>query len=213
MNTSRIWALGTGVAIVGIVAAAVGLGVQPQLAAASAADSSTKQVQTQNATTQIELAGLSRLAATQSTLEATNGKLGSAVTGSLRLSTFSRQLRNAAALDGVTLVSLSPSTAITYAAAPAAADSTSTTTTTSTKSGAAPGDFGRTSPLITAANFTLIPVTVTVTGDEAASMQFASDAQHLNRLFAVDTVGYTAASTDGTVSTTTISGTIYALKH
>lgn len=207
MNASRIWTLGAVVAIVAIVAGAVGLGVQPQLAAASAADAATVQAQAQNGTTQIELARLSKLAATQSTLDATNSTLGSAITGSLRLSTFSRQVRDTAVLDGVKLVTLSPGDATPYT--PAAASSSAESSTTA--SGAAAGQFGRTSTQITAANFTLIPVTITVSGTESAAIQFASDVQHMNRLFAVDTVTY-SKGTEGSPSTT-ISGSIYALKH
>lgn len=216
MNPARIWALGAGVAIVAIAAAAVGLGVQPELAAASAADASAAAARTQSSTTQIELARLSRLAATESSLEATDSKLASAITGSLRLSTFSRQVRATAAIDGVKLMTLSPGEATPYA--PVGADAAaSTASSTSTKTPAAevvePGDFGKTSALVTAANFSIIPVTITVTGDEAGSVQFASDLQHMNRLFAVDTVGFASATADDTLPTTTISGTIYALKH
>jgi Tfp pilus assembly protein PilO len=216
VNTSRIWTLGAVIAVVAIIAAGFGLGVQPQLAAASAADSSTTQAQSQNSTTQVELAQLARLAATQSTLEATNATLGSAVTGSLRLSSFSRQVRTVAALDGVTLISLSPATAKPYAAAPsgtAAASTASTASTTSTTTASAtPGEFGKVDALITPTNFVLIPITITVSGEEAAAVQFASDAQHLNRLFAVDTVDFATGNAAGVAPTTTISGSIYALK-
>ena len=217
MNASRVWTLGAVVAIVAIVGAAIGLGVQPQLAAASAADAATSQANAQSSTARIELARLSRLAATQSALEATNAKLGSAITGSLRLSTFSQQVRDTATLDGVTLVSLNPGTAKQYAPVLVAAAPAATASSASTPAAAAaapartPGQFGTASPLITAANYTLIPVTVTVSGTEAASVQFASDLQHLSRLFAVDTVSY-AAGTGGTAPSTTISGSIYALK-
>ena len=57
-----------------------------------------------------------------------------------------------------------------------------------------------------------IPVTVSVTGNEAAAVQFASDVQHQARLFAVNTVTY-SAGTDGLPSTTILSGAIYALKR
>jgi Tfp pilus assembly protein PilO len=211
MNASRAWTLGAVLAIVVILGAAFGLGVQPQLAAASVADAATRQADSQSSTTRMELARLSRLAATQSTLEATNAKLGSAITGSLRLNTFSQQVRDIASLDGVTLISLNPGTAKPYAPAPATTAAASTSSKAPAAAPVTPGQFGKTSPLITAANYTLIPVTVAVSGSEAASIQFASDVQHLNRLFAVDTVSY-AAGTGGTPPTTTISGNIYALK-
>jgi type II secretory pathway pseudopilin PulG len=214
MNPARIWTLGAVVAIVAIAAGAVGLGVQPQLASAAVADAATIQARSQSGATQVELARLSRLAATQSTLEVTNSKLGSAITGSLRLNTFSQQVRDTAALDGVALVSLSPAAAIAYVPAGAALTPAATTGSKAPAAAAVtPGQFGKTNPLITAADFTLIPVTVTVSGAEAAAVQFASDVQHMNRLFAVNTVGYTAGTADGAAPTTTISGNIYALKN
>ena len=215
MNASRAWTLGAVLAIVVILGAAFGLGVQPQLAAASVADAATRQADSQSSTTRVELARLSRLAATQSTLEVTNAKLGSAITGSLRLNTFSQQVRDIASIDGVTLISLNPGTAKPYAAAPVTTAAATTSSSSSTTPAAAPvvtpGQFGKTSPLITAADYTLIPVTIAVSGSEAASVQFASDVQHLSRLFAVDTVSFTAG-TGGTPPATTISGNIYALK-
>lgn len=221
MNTSRVWTLGAVAAVVVVVAGAVGLGVQPALAAASAAESSTQQTDAQSATAQVELARLSRLSALSSDLEATNNRYRRAVTGSLRLSTFSQQVRDTAALDGVTLVSLDPGTAKPYAplaapvAAPAASSSSATPAPGATAAPTAPvitpGQFGGTSPLITAGNFTVIPVTVSVTGTESASVQFASDLQHMNRLFAVDTVSYTLG-TNGQPSATILSGSIYALQ-
>lgn len=212
MNTSRIWTLGAVVAILAIAAGAFSLGVQPQLAAAAVADASTAQTRGQSSTTEVELARLSRLAATESTLEATNSKLGSAITGSLRLSTFSQQVRATAALDGVTLIALSPAVATPYVPAASTSASSATSGKTAAAGTGTPGQFGKTSPLITAGNFSLIPVTVTVTGTEASAVQFASDVQHLNRLFAVDTVSYSVGAADGTPPTTTISGSIYALK-
>ncbi|MBW4042761.1 MAG: hypothetical protein HIU86_11680 [Acidobacteria bacterium] len=220
MNANRIWTLGAVVAVVGILAAGFGLGVQPQLAAAATADAATAQTNTQIATTQVELARLSRLAATQTTLEATDSKLGSAVTSTLRLSTFSRQVRAIAALDGVTLTSLDPSTAKPYAPLVAATAGTTSSTssgaatsTTAAPAATTPGSFGKTNALITPANFAIIPVSITVTGPEAAALQFASDAQHLTRLFAASNVTFAAGTSTGEPATTTVSGSIYALQR
>lgn len=224
MSSSRLWLLGAVVAIAVIVVGALGLGVQPALAAATAADASTAQVQQASAASSLQLARLARGAAKQADLEAENSRLGSAVTGSLRMNTFSRQVRSTAATDGVDVTALSVSEPLLYApvAAPAAAASTpsaspSPSSSASAAAASAPavpvssGIFGKTDPLITPADFTVIPVSITVTGTEAASIAFAQDVQQMSRLFAVDTVTY-AKGSQGTPPTTTVSGNIYALK-
>jgi hypothetical protein len=224
VNPSRIWTLGAVVVIVAICGGAVGLGVQPSLAAAAAADASTAQVEQTDNATQIELARLAKLAASQSALQQQENRLASAVTGSLRLTTFSKQLRDAAALDNVKITSLQTSAGTAYIPPVAAPATASTPTSSSTPSPSAtpsvaaapvadPGRFGKTDPAITAANFVVIPVTVVVTGNEAASVAFAQDVQHLSRLFAVDTVTYAKAVDGSELPTTTVSGTIYALKR
>ncbi|MGT2425932.1 hypothetical protein [Amnibacterium kyonggiense] len=222
MNPSRLWLLGAVAAIAAILAAAIGLGVQPALASAAAADASTAQAEQATAASGLRLAHLAKAAAKQSDLETQNSLYGSAVTSSLRMNTFSRQVRNTAALDGVQVTALSVSNPLVYVpvvAAPVAAAATPSASASPAPAAAAPataadssGVFGKTDPLITGADFTVIPVTLTVSGGEAASIAFAQDLQHMSRLFAVDTVTY-AKGNQGTPPATTISGNIYALKR
>ncbi|GAA4749633.1 hypothetical protein GCM10025783_22450 [Amnibacterium soli] len=228
MNPSRIWTLGAIVAVVAILGAAFGLGVQPSLAAASAADASAQQVQQTNTATQAEIGRLSRSAAKQSELDQQNAFVGRAVTGSLRWNTFSTQIRDTAAQDGVKIVSLGTGDPTDYVApvaaspaggAAAPAPTASATPSPGTTPVAAPvldpaqtGLFGKTDPLISGANLVVIPVTVSVSGSEESSIAFAQDVQRMTRLFAVNNVTYTKGTDSGDPPTTTISGTIYALR-
>lgn len=226
MNTARIWTFGAVLAIVAIVGAALALGVAPQLQAASAADAQTQQTVTQNAALQADVARLTRVAAQQETLDATDLRLRRAVPSTLKLNTFSRGLRDIAALDGVTIEAFAPSIGMAYSApadahpvvaAPAAG--TTATPAPTASAAAAPqaavapvvsGWFGQTDPLITSADLTVVPVTLVVAGPAAAVQTFASDVQRADRLFAVS--GFTTTSTEG-VTTANITGTIYALQR
>lgn len=225
MNPFRIWSLGAGLATVAILGATTLLWVQPQLGAAADADASTAQVVKQNAATSLELGRLSRAAADQANLDATEAGLEKAVPSSLKLNTFSRQLRTTAILDGVTIQSLAPDTGVPYSvsgagapapAASAAAPVAAATATSSAVAGAATGAapvtkspwFGKTDPLITGANLTVVPVTVVVTGSESAVLQYASDVQELDRLFTVASVNTTTA--EG-LTTATLTGSIFSL--
>jgi hypothetical protein len=220
MNRYRLWTVGAIVAIVAIVGAAIGIGVEPSLAATAAADASTSAARQANVRTLAELSRLAGLGAKQSALVEQNGRLGYAVTGSLRWNTFSRQVRGAAAADGVQITALTSAEAADYvpptrvggttAATPAPSASTTTTPAPATTSAATPGQFGTANALITGSDFVVIPVTVAVTGDQASSFAFVQDLQQMNRLFAVDNVTYSTGS--GAAPSTTISGNIYALR-
>lgn len=230
MNPTRIWTLGAVIAVIAVIGGAVGLGVQPQLAAASAAKAATTQTAGQNAATQLELARLSRVAAKQSDLQTDADNLRWAIPRTLQLSTFATQLRSVAALDGVQITSLAPGDATPYAApvaAPVAATSTTTSSTatpspsasaaaestTTAGTTADPGWFGKIDPAITATNFLVIPVTIIVTGEESAGLAFTEDAQRMRRLFVADTVTFQEGADADSVPTTTISGEMYALKR
>jgi hypothetical protein len=235
MNPARIWTIGAAVAVIAVLGIAFGLGVQPQLAAASVAKAATAQTEAQIDTTQAELAGLSRAAAKQADLQADADDLRWAIPRTLQLSTFSQQLRNVAALDGVKITGITTAPAVPYvsgvsAAVPAAtavAGAQPTPAPTATPAAATaeasaeaaagtsadPGWFGKTNPLVSKANFLVIPVTIIVSGDEAGGLAFAEDAQRMRRLFVADTVTFEQSAGGDTPSTTTIAGNMYALKR
>lgn len=222
MNTSRAWTAGTVVAIIAIFGAAGALGVQPHLAAAAAADTSARATDAQNSATGIEITKLSRAAATQSTLEARETSLEAAVPPGLRMNALSKMLFDAAALDNVRIEGFAPTTPVLYA--PPVATVTPVTAPTPAPSAsptAAPvpaviapdgksGWFGKTNPLITPANFTVVPVTVTVKGAASDVVAFATHAQQQPRLFAVTTFTTTRSESDGS-TTGVLAGYVYTL--
>lgn len=224
MTTARLWTLGAVVAVLALIGGAIGLGVQPLLAAAATADASTTAAHAQNDGLRLELAKLSRVAATQSALEAQSAALTTAIPEKLKLNTFTRDLRDTAALDGVVIQSIVPATGSAYAApassvqAAAPAPSASAAPAASAAPSVAPAPvaavkspwFGKTDPLITGANFVVVPVTIIVTGTDAATLAFASDVQQMGRLFAVSSV--TSATTEG-VTNVSIVGAMYALER
>lgn len=227
MKASQLWTVGAVVAVLAVQGGAFGLGVQPRLAAAATADQQTMTTRSQNAAISAQLASLSRVAAKESDLRAADAVLEKRMPSSLKLNTFSRELRNIAALDGVTIESLVPSAGTDYAApnggttAVSATPATPAPTPTASASAApAPAAaaasaeatkspyFGATDPSITGQNFTVVPVTVVVTGSATAVLAFARDAEHIDRLFAV--TGYSSTADSGQ-TTATLSGSIYAL--
>jgi len=223
MNTNRTWTLGAVVAILAVFGAAVGLGVQPHLAAAAAADQSAASADAQNQATGVEVARLSRAAASESKLEATAADLQAAVPPGLRMNSLSKMLQDAAALDGVTIQAFTPAAPVVYAppatsAAPTdagaapAPSSTASATPAPTATAVTPDPkspwFGVTDPLVTPADFTVIPVTVTVRGAASGVTAFATDAQQLRRLFAVTTVTTTRNDADGS-TTGVLAGYVY----
>jgi hypothetical protein len=225
MNATRLWTLGAVVAVVAILGGAFGLGVQPHLAAAAEADRSAASATTQNSATELEIARLTKVAAKQPALEATDRALRIKVPDVLRMNSLSRMLRNTAALDGVEVEAFTPGNPTAYApvssdgstttsSAPASSSSSTPAPTASATPAAVPADpkspwFGTTDPAITVTNFTVIPLTVTVTGPQRGVLAFASDAQEMERLFAVSTVS--TVVDDSGLTTGVISGYVYTL--
>lgn len=198
----RIWGLVSGAAIVAVLAGGWFVGVQPQLAAADTSTQTAVGQEAQNQVTRVKLAGLAKAAAKVDAMTAQNAVLLKSVPTILKPNTFIRRVSEVAALDGVTVMSVAPGLAVPYSApAPVAA------------AGAAPAPaLAATAPSITAANFTVVPVTVIVTGDADSALQFAHDIQNDERTFAV--TGYqTAKAEDSADVTATLNGFIYTLKR
>ena len=198
----RIWGLVSGAAIVALLAGGWFVGVQPQLAAADTSTQTAVGQEAQNQVTRVKLAGLAKAAAKVDAMTAQNAVLLKSVPTILKPNTFIRRVSEVAALDGVKVMSVAPGLAVPYSApAPAAA------------AGAAPAPaLAATAPSITAANFTVVPVTVIVTGDADSALQFAHDIQNDERTFAV--TGYqTAKAEDSSDVTATLTGYIYTLKR
>jgi Tfp pilus assembly protein PilO len=199
----RIWGLVSGAAIVAVLAGGWFVGVQPQLAAAETSTQTAVGQEAQNQATRAKLAGLVRAAAKVDAMTAENAVLLKSVPTILKPNTFIRRVSEVAALDGVTVMSVSPGTAVAYTAPAPVAPAPGMP--------AAPA-LAATSPAITAANFTVVPVSLIVTGSADSALQFAHDIQNDERTFAV--TGYqTAKAEDSSDVTATLTGSIYTLKR
>jgi TolA-binding protein len=226
VNPTRLWTVAAVGAIVAVLGIAFALVAQPHLAAASDANSSVAQIRTQNDASRLELARLSKVAATQSTLDDEDAALNESIPSTLKLNLFTRQVQNIAALDQVRIAALTPSAGVAYAApadaapvaatpAPSASASATPAPSSTPAASAAPAVpagpspwFGKTDALITTSNFTVVPVTVVVTGTDAAVLDFTRDAQELGRLFAVSAV---STIKDDITTTATLTGSVYVL--
>ena len=196
--TTRIWAIAGGAATVAVLAGGWFLGVSPQLAAASTTASSTESAVAQNQATEIKIAALSRLAAKTEPLNAENAVLLKSVPTILKPNTFIRRINEVAALDGVTVGSVTLSDAAPYAAAAAVTDGSAQA-------------FGKTDASITPADFATVPAIVSVTGTSDAVLQFEHDIQNDERVFTVDAVQMARNDDGSTVAT--FGGLIFTLKR
>lgn len=204
--TFRIWALILGAAAVAVILGGWFLGVAPQLSAAGSTSDSAVQVEAQNQQMQIRLAALSKTAAKVDSMKAEDARLQQEMPSILKPNRVIRRFDDLAALDGVTVKSVSFSDSAPYSV-PASA------TGVATGSGAAPAPvLAKTDPAITAANFTVIPVIVSVTGTQDEVFQFAHDLQNDQRTFAIDGIQTTKDDTTSTVIAT-FDANIYTLKR
>ena len=226
MSSLRIWIIGTVVAILAVFAGGWFLGAQPLLAAAATTETSALNAQAQNQGMQVKLANLAKVAAKQSDMKVQSKVLRKAVPSILKPNTLIRRLREVAALDGVTLQSVTPGAATAYApppsavpaAAPAAAPAngpTPVSTPAAAAAAAAPASttpsIAKTDPLVTSANFTVVPVAVVVEGTADAVLKFSTDIQNDERVFLVN--GYSTTVDDGGIVTGSLSGYVYTLKR
>jgi Tfp pilus assembly protein PilO len=195
----RTWAIACGAGMAIVLAGGWFLGVQPQVAAAATTAQNATNIESQNQATQIKLAELSKAAAKLDTMQATNAALLKSVPTILKPNTFIRRVNEVAALDGVTVVSVNTSDSVAY--------------TSPVVVGGSDGvkAFAIANPAITAANFTAVPIVVTVTGTSTATAQFMHDIQNDERVFAISGV---QISTDETgVVSSALNGYIYTLKR
>ena len=228
-NTLRLWVIGSVVTIAALVAGGWFVGAQPLLAAASSASQSATEVAAANQTTQIRLAALEKQSKNLGALQAEVAKTNAAVPTDLNANSFVQRINQIASSSfvDVSVVSVTPGTAQAYsppasvtsaqqvaaaAAQPSASPSPSATAAPVAATAATPV-LAATDPSITAANFTLVPMTVSVKGSQEGTLRFVHAVQTDTRLFLV--TGY-ALSTDGVSGgkvLATLNGYIYALKQ
>ncbi|MGN7797905.1 type 4a pilus biogenesis protein PilO [Leifsonia sp. 22587] len=232
MDKQRIVIAATGLAIAVVLALGYLLGVQPQLAAAGAANEQIATTLASNQAAEAQLAKLKQDYDRLSTYKDQLSQLQQSVPSSQSLDAMLSDLRALAASTGTTISQFNSGEPVAYVppAAPAAtapsgaatSGSSPSPTPTSTAPAAPAAPRTTTNSLITAGDFVAIPVTIGVQGGTDAAIAFLGGLQHGKRLVLV--TGFTgtqdassapaaggaaAAGTAG--STYTITGLVYVL--
>jgi Tfp pilus assembly protein PilO len=228
MDRNRMMLIGA--VLTGVVVLALGflVGVQPQLVATTTAESQQQSVETQNATLRASLATLEQDNARLPALQAQLTTLDASVPSQAAMSSFLTELDQLAGASGTTVTGFTSSDAVAYeptvtdaaAAAPATTDSTVTDSAATDAAAAAPAapvapDLV-TDPLVTATNFSSIPITVSIQGSYAQARDFLAKLQGGSRLFLVTTFASTGSSEAGEGAGVpdqwTVGGLVYVLQ-
>jgi Tfp pilus assembly protein PilO len=226
MTRNRLNMLLAVVAMVVVALAGFFLGVQPHLAQAASDRTDQVSVDATNRTTAAELARLKDRAKSLPAMKAELAELTASVPSSANMSSFYGAVDSVAARAGVKVSAITTSDAVAYTAPVAAstaagtedpsdsATDEATPEPTAASTGAATAPV--TDPAISAANFSAIPVSVSVDGSFDQALSFVGGMQDGARLFLVTTVSSSASqdSTDqaATAATTwTFGGYVYVL--
>ena len=191
-------------ALTGVAVLALGflLGVQPQLASASAAADQRSTIETQNEGLRATLAQLVTENDQLSTLTADRDTRRASVPDAADMPELIRQLDEMAAAAGVPVTSFTTADAVSYempaSAVPPVADATASggeepadgdaaaSAPAEAAGPTAPTTF--TDPAVTAANFSTIAVTVDIQGSYDQALDFVDRLQKGSRLFLVTTI-------------------------
>jgi len=210
MDRNKLSLIVAGVAALALVLGGWFVGVQPQLAAASASTQQRADIDSRNDTVRAEIARLENQYADIATLKSHLADLSASIPESTDTTPFIKDLDRLAIANGVTISSLTFGDAQTYVppAAPAAAPGSDGAAAAPSPSASAEPTAGAstavtapdvvTDPAITSANFILIPVSVTVAGTDTEALAFTAGVQEGARLFLVNSIG-TAAGQGETV--------------
>ncbi len=213
MTKGRLWIIGTILSIFVLMSGGWVLGIAPQLAIATSANADRANAIISNQRNQLLLA---RLKSDYQNIDALKNQLlalRQAVPPKEDIPSFVTELNTLSAVNKVTLKSLTVSDAKPY------------TPTTQISSAGASTTSGapQTNPRITSANFVVVPVQITVTGNYGRVLSFVNDVQMGQRLVLVSSLTTTGATNSkgvkGSPSTTagsqkvdsTIGGFIYVL--
>jgi Tfp pilus assembly protein PilO len=220
MTRNRLNMLLAVVAMVMVALAGFFLGVQPHLAQAASDRTDQVTVDATNRTTAAELARLKERAESLPKLKAELAALTASVPSSASMSSFYGAVDSVAAKAGVKVSAITTSDAVAYTAPAAATDAAAEATdgaTAEATTGAADGATAPlTDPAISAANFSAIPVSVSVDGSFDQALSFVGGMQDGARLFLVTTVSSSVSqdSTDpaaAAATTWTFGGYVYVL--
>ena len=173
------------------------LGIAPQLAIAATANSDRANAVVANTRNQVVLAKLKRDYENIDALKNQLSTLRDAVPPKADISSFVTELNTLAGAHKVTLKSITVSDAKPYTPA------TQAVAATSAKASNTP----QTNPKITTANFVIIPMQISMTGDYGRVLDFVNDVQLGRRLILVSTLS-SMGSTDskGTKGNASTSG-------
>lgn len=185
MEKNKFQVVSSVVAMVVIVGGGWLIGIAPQMAVVATANQSRVNVEIKNVANQVLLTKLKRDYQNIDDLKRQLESLRVTVPASAEISTFVTELNKLANLHQITVKSISVNDAKPYT--PVAPGSASTSDKT-------PGVTAP-NPRITAANFVVIPVQFSVTGDYAKVLNFVQDVQVGARLFFVATLSIIGSTT------------------
>ncbi|MCS6580392.1 hypothetical protein [Curtobacterium citreum] len=226
MTRNRLNMLLAVVAMVVVALAGFFLGVQPHLAQAASDRTDQVSVDATNRTTAAELARLKDRAKSLPAMKAELAELTTSVPSSANMSSFYGAVDGVAARAGVKVSAITTSDALAYTAPVAAStaagteDSSASATDEATPEPTAASTGAATAPVtdpaISAANFSAIPVSVSVDGSFDQALSFVGGMQDGARLFLVTTVSSSISqdSTDpaaAAATTWTFGGYVYVL--
>ena len=226
MDRNRMMLIAAALTAVVVLALGFLVGVQPQLVAASSAESQQQSVEAQNETLRESLATLEADNAKLPDLKSELATLDTSVPSQAALSSFLTELDQLAGASGTTVTGFTSSDATAYeptttdVAAPAATDAAASDAAGTAPAATAPAAPTApelvTDPLVTATNFSSIPITVSIQGSYAQARDFLSKLQGGSRLFLVTTFASTGSSEAGDATGVpdqwTVGGLVYVLQ-
>lgn len=238
MDRNKLLMLAAALSAVVVVAGGFFLGISPKLQAVEAAHTQTATAETQNVTLTAGIGTLRSQFSKLDSLKAQLAGLSSSVPDDADSSSLIREYDLIASKTGTKVVGLTFKDAVSYTppvATAAAGDGTATASPSASASAPASptptatattpiAPAAASNPLITAANFSAIPVTVEIRGSYAEALSFMQGLHDGSRLFLVTSLtsavgGDSTTSTDAGATATgpqvpndwTIGGYIYAL--
>lgn len=192
MDKNRIFLIGAVLAMAVIVLFGFLVGVQPQLAAATAAHENAAAARAKNAASADGLAVLKRDYATLDVLKQQRDALRQAIPSGTDMSSFIAEIHSLEVAHGVTLTAFTVTDGQAYlpakAAAPAAAPAASPAASPAAAAGPA------SSAGVNSKNFTLMPIQLTVTGQYGKVLDFVHGLQTGTRLMLVTTFSSSAVA-------------------
>lgn len=193
---TQIWGLITVIVVIGALTAGWFLGVSPQLAAQAQAESQRQSALAQNEGIRATIANLKKEKDNLPSYEKRSGELRVAIPDDIEGADFIRSLNDLATATSVTIEQISINEVVRYTAPGKSADANEF----------APDPV--TDSRITADNFLIVPISMSVSGGWSEVLAFTHGVQAGNRLILVTKVGTTG---DGSTFTTQLDGAMYVL--